>query len=72
MRGLRQRRVQLTACAPDGVLTRADPARQVRKRPSRAGWPPLGPPFSPVRALDRRARAIGRPAPGRVAAGRRG
>ena len=39
MQGLRQRRVQLTACAPAGVLTRADPARQVRKCPLTARVP---------------------------------
>ena len=39
MQGLRQRRVQLTACAPPRVLTRADPARQARKRPLTAREP---------------------------------
>ena len=39
MQGLRQRRVQLTACAPPRVLTRTDPARQARKRPLMAREP---------------------------------
>ena len=39
MQGLRQRSVQLTACAPAGVLTRADLARQARKRPLTAREP---------------------------------
>ena len=39
MQGLRQRRVQLTACAPAGVLTRADPAHQAQKSPLTAREP---------------------------------